>query len=115
MLRRDGARAEVELQGTAQRVWIESDVAQGNAVSVLLRPERIRLSAAPLTDGNVVAGAVAASSFTGSAIDYDVELAGGLRLRVMAPPELDVPRGTVVWLVLRDARGLAVDQPLPAS
>jgi iron(III) transport system ATP-binding protein len=107
---RDGAKAQVELDGIRQVIWIDSDAAQGNAVSVLLRPERIGLSATPPKDGNVLPGAVVAATFTGAAIDYAVALAGDVRLRVIAPPDVEFPRGTSVWLTVSDARSVKSSQ-----
>jgi len=109
VVRRDGARAQVALQGVERTISVASDAADGAAVNVLLRPEQIALSATQPQDGNILPGAVVSSSFTGSAVDYEIELTGGVRLRVMAPPDLELTRGSLVWLTLRDARGLKRD------
>jgi iron(III) transport system ATP-binding protein len=43
---------------------------------------------------------VARQTFLGAARDYLVELASGDQLRVTAPPELDIPAGSPVWVHL---------------
>jgi iron(III) transport system ATP-binding protein len=110
IVRRNGAKAQFELQGTGQVIDIDIEDAHEDAVRVLVRPERIGLSTTPVEGGNVLSGTVAASSFTGSAIDYSVALAGGVRLRVIVPADLQFSRGTPVWLIVRDARSVNFDQ-----
>ena len=103
---RIGAKVQVALQGGGQVFEIDMEAAPGDTVNVLFRPESIRLSTTPVEGGNVLSGTISASSFTGAAIDYTVELAGGARLRVIAPSDMQLDRGTTVWLVVRDVRGL---------
>jgi iron(III) transport system ATP-binding protein len=103
---RAGATAQVALQGGGQVFEIDVDAVSGDAVNVLFRPESIRLSTTPVEGGNVLSGTVSTAIFTGAAVDYSVELAGGGQLRVIAPSDMQVERGARVWLTVRDARGL---------
>jgi ABC-type Fe3+/spermidine/putrescine transport system ATPase subunit len=110
---RNGGKARIALQANGELIDIDTQAAPGDAVKVLLRPESVSLSAAPLEGANVLSGRVTASSFTGSAVDYDIEIAGGTQLRVIAPSDVRFDRGTAVWLVVRDARGLPGDRQQP--
>ncbi|MPZ59447.1 MAG: ATP-binding cassette domain-containing protein [Rhizobiales bacterium] len=108
---RNDARAQVALQGGGPVFEIDMEATPGETVNVLFRPEGIRLSTTPVEGGNVLSGTISASIFTGSVIDYTVALAGGLRLRVIAPSDQQFERGTAVWLTVRDVRGLKREHP----
>jgi ABC-type Fe3+/spermidine/putrescine transport system ATPase subunit len=99
-------KALVELQKTGQAIEIDTAARSGDIVSVMLRPERIELSSEPVEGGNVLSGTIVASSFIGMAVDYTVELADGVRLRVIASPEIQYARGAPVWLTVREGQGL---------
>jgi iron(III) transport system ATP-binding protein len=107
-----GAMAQVALQGDGQVMSIEADAMPGDTVDVLFRPEGIRLSVAPLDGTDVLSGKIAASSFTGAAIEYVVELAGGARLQVTAPSDIQLGKGTPVWLKVSHVHGLKRDPVL---
>ena len=106
VVRASGVKALVELQKTGQAIEIDTAARSGDIVSVMLRPERIELSSEPVEGGNVLSGTVVGSSFTGVAVDYTVELASDVRVRVIASPEIQYDRGVPVWLTVREARSL---------
>jgi iron(III) transport system ATP-binding protein len=113
VVRANGAKALVELQGTGQAIEIDTEACSGEVVSVMLRPERIELSTVPVAGGNVLSGTVVASSFTGMAVDYTVELADGVRVRVIVSPEIQYGPGTPVWLTVREAQSLECGRSQP--
>jgi iron(III) transport system ATP-binding protein len=106
----NGAKARVALAEGGHLIDVDMEAAPGEPVKVLLRPERISLSAVPVEGAKVLSGTVTASSFIGAAVDYSVALAGGTQLRVIAPSDVRLDRGTPVWLTVHDARGLKYDQ-----
>ena len=105
---RDGRLARVEMEIGGQSLAVEIDAAPGESVKVLLRPEAIRLSASPLDGGNVLTGTIRGATFIGYAIDYTIELAPGLPLRVMAPADVQIESGALVWLGVTEPRALRV-------
>jgi iron(III) transport system ATP-binding protein len=78
----------------------------GKDAAIAIRQHEIMLSSsAPAnSDGNVVEATVARQVFLGSSRDYVVELAGGIQLRVTAPPSESIPQGSPVWLHLPPER-----------
>jgi iron(III) transport system ATP-binding protein len=100
---RDGATAQIALPGR-QIISVELDVAPGEPVKLLLRPEGIRISATPIDARNVLTGRISASTYIGHAIDYSVAIEGGLTLRVMGPPETALSSGSTVWLAVNEPR-----------
>lgn len=65
------------------------------AVSVALRPERLRLAAHGADSENEAAGTVATSTYRGGMVDYRVRLADGAELLVSAPLVDGAERGVV--------------------
>ena len=70
------------------------------SVSIRLHDVRLFTAAPSGIERNIATGRVARQTFLGAARDYLVELASGEQLRVTAPPELDIPAGSPVWVHL---------------
>jgi iron(III) transport system ATP-binding protein len=103
---RNGGKTRIVLMEGPHVVDIDLEAAPGDPVRLLLRPERISLSAAPVEGPNTLSGTVVASSFIGATVDYSIALAGGTQLRVIAPSDLRLNQGTRVWMLLHDVRVL---------
>jgi iron(III) transport system ATP-binding protein len=82
------------------------ELSPGKDAAIAIRQHEIMLSSsAPAnSNGNVVEATVARQVFLGSSRDYVVELAGGIQLRVTAPPSESIPQGSPVWLHLPPER-----------
>jgi iron(III) transport system ATP-binding protein len=87
------------------------------------RPESVLLSDAPLAGENVLHGSVSGASFAGDAVDYQVDLGGGVTIRARAQPFVIYPEGTHVYariprercyLLGSPASLAAQPEPLPA-
>ena len=65
-------------------------------VELILRPEQLTILTAP-ADG-AIAGKVASSVFQGDSVEYGIDIGGGVVLRVIARPDLEIARGTPVWV-----------------
>lgn len=78
----NGAVVEIELEGTG-KIFVESSrrFANGQQVSVAVRPEKLRLRA-DLSDGNTVRGRVEDVIYIGTDTYYGVRFAGGQKVRV---------------------------------
>jgi iron(III) transport system ATP-binding protein len=72
----------------------------GTPVTVCVRPHHVRLTRPADGGFNELSGRVARSVYLGEARDYLVELDGGVRMRVSAPPEADLAPGAPVALYL---------------
>jgi hypothetical protein len=80
----------------------------GATVDIVLRPENLTIAAQPPTDAhNAILGRIAALTFQGSNVEYDVDIGGGVCLRVLARPQADLVQGTPVWIGI-DMRHVAV-------
>lgn len=109
--------AEIAVAGITAPLFLDHGVtgAAGTSLWVALRPEKIELhkyaaaGAAPPHPGdappgrNVVAGTICHIAYLGSASLYDVELAGGQRLKALRPnlrrwDQEDFALGEPVWL-----------------
>ena len=91
---RSGAHATVRLAG-GQGIEIATDIAEGE-VELILRPEQLTILTAP-ADGAIV-GKVLSSVFQGDSIEYGIDIGGGVVLRAIARPDLELARGTPVWV-----------------
>lgn len=86
------------------RVRVKQGIAQGNAVTLLLRPERLRLvpDSQPVTQGNRISGTVEKVLYTGSQLRYLVRIAGSMLWKVDMPsgamPQPSLPVGSRVWV-----------------
>jgi iron(III) transport system ATP-binding protein len=91
----------------AVRLRIGGGLAPGARGAVSIRPHDIALvpagSASPPAGHNRVAGTVRRASFLGDSVDYQVEVAGGLVLRVAAPAGRRLAVGTAVELAIDPA------------
>jgi iron(III) transport system ATP-binding protein len=92
---RNGARATVRLDG-GQGIEIATDIAEGSAVELILRPEQLTILIAP-ADG-AIAGKVVSSVFQGDSVEYGIDVGGGVLLRAIARPDVELARGTPVWV-----------------
>jgi iron(III) transport system ATP-binding protein len=77
------------------------EFASAGETAISVRQHDIQLSeTAPGGDSNVAPGTVVRQIYLGSHRDYLVEIAGGERLRAVAPVHVDIPAGRPVWLSL---------------
>jgi iron(III) transport system ATP-binding protein len=93
----------LEVAGQALRCTGEPMVA-GKAAAISVRQHEIRLSLEQSGAPNAVPATVIRHVFLGNSRDYMVELADGTQLRVVAPPEQNIPQGEKVWLELPPQR-----------
>jgi spermidine/putrescine ABC transporter ATP-binding subunit len=100
--KRDGM-LEIALAGGAGRVNAPAlDAAGAGAVRIMVRPESLALTAAPVSGSNALSGSVATVEFLGASIRYGIDTAAG-PLSVRVPRTADGPRAavgdhaTVVW------------------
>ncbi len=82
---REGERVVVRLDGGAHvRAEAPAGVGPGTKVDVAIRPEKVQMAAAPSGRGvSVLEGTVADFVYQGVTTEYQVELAGGQRVRVV--------------------------------
>ncbi|HYE92876.1 MAG TPA: ABC transporter ATP-binding protein [Terriglobales bacterium] len=102
-LRRDGAGTVARLDGEGWSGWsgVADDVGAGDAVTVVVRPEVVRLGTPGARAGIEWTGVVRQRIFRGSRNIYVLEV-GGLRLTADTPPDQAVtPDSTVtLWVEL---------------
>jgi iron(III) transport system ATP-binding protein len=91
---RRGAHATVRLEG-GQGIEIATDIVEGE-VELILRPEQLTILTAP-ADG-AIAGKIVSSVFQGDSVEYGIDVGGGVVLRAIARPDLELARGTPVWV-----------------
>ena len=97
------SRGVVALDGLGVRVRAQDDTGcdPGDAVAVCIRPHHVLFERPDGAATNEVRGRVARSAYLGESRDYQVELAGDQgRVRVTAPPTLDVETGREATLFL---------------
>jgi len=101
-------RARVALGGSGPRLMLVTGHRPGEAVDVVLRPENLTISAhRPADELNTIAGRIAALTFQGSNVEYEVDFGGGASLRVLARAQAELTRGTPVWIGI-DTRRVAL-------
>ncbi len=103
----DGVFARVDGEGWEGWCAAPSGLQAGDAVTVVVRPEIIRLGGEPPRAGIVWAGVVRQRIFHGARNLYTVE-AGPLRLTVDAPPDQTVAPGSEVTVAADAAHTWAV-------
>jgi iron(III) transport system ATP-binding protein len=106
----EAGRAVVALAGDVRIAGEAGAAAPGDPVAVIVRPEAVMISAHPAAGEGVIPGKMLAASFIGAANDCMVELAGGMRIRAITAPGLEVGNGAAVWVTLRDVRLLPRNQ-----
>ena len=108
-VRRDGAGLVARVDGEGWEGWCgaPAGVEPGDAVTVVVRPEVIRLGGAPPSAGAAWAGAVRQRIFRGARNVYVVEC-GALSLTIEAPPDQSFAPGTNVALSVDAAHAWAV-------
>ena len=105
---RDGENsARIVLDGCGHRLRLATGQPAGAMVDVVLRPDNLTIAAQPADDVNRIPGRIAALAFQGSTVEYEVDIGGGTRLRVLARAQADLARGTPVWIGI-DARRAGV-------
>jgi iron(III) transport system ATP-binding protein len=91
---------ELDGLGVTVKAQDETGCAPGEEVAVCIRPHQV-LFERPAGGANEIRGRVARSAYLGESRDYQVELAAGQsRMRVTAPPTLDVEVGRDATLFL---------------
>ncbi|MVA23873.1 ABC transporter ATP-binding protein [Agrobacterium vitis] len=91
----------VMVAGQECRVVAEPHVSNGAAVSVFIRPERLRLVTNAADIANAIACRIKSQLYLGESIIYTVELADGQQLRVRRPNRgvgVDVSAGAPLWI-----------------
>ena len=100
-------RARIALGG-GHHLMLVTEHGPGAAVDVVLRPENLTIAAhRPADAHNAIPGRIAALTFQGGNVEYDVDIGGDVSLRVLAPARVDLARGTPVWIGV-DTRHVAV-------
>jgi iron(III) transport system ATP-binding protein len=101
-------RARVALGGSGPRLMLVTGHRPGEAVDVVLRPENLAITAhRPVDELNTIAGRIAALTFQGSNVEYEVDIGDGTSLRVLARAQAELTRGTPVWIGI-DTRHVAL-------
>ena len=101
-------RARIALGGGSLRLFLVTEHPPGTAVDVVLRPENLTIAAqAPADELNVIPGRIAATTFQGTHVEYEVDIGSGATLHVLARAQPDLTRGTPVWVGI-DPRHVAV-------
>jgi iron(III) transport system ATP-binding protein len=98
------------------RCVTERTPARGDAVTIAIRPESVRISGERGNGPNVVEGEVALALFIGESVDYRVRV-GSETVRVTGGPRTDYRRGQRVFLTLPPDECVVIpgDQPLAAE
>jgi len=112
----DGGAARVEIgAGHALVTTLHDGVRRaGGAVTVVIRPEAIRLCAAePATGENVLRGVIAEATFLGNLVDYRIDVAG-VRLHAQSDHRTVFEAGDAVYLTIpaRECIAMAGTNPL---
>ena len=108
-VRREGDEILARVDGEGWEGWCAApaNVQAGDAVTVIARPEIIRLGAERPRTGIVWTGVVRQRIFRGARNVYAIE-SGALRVIVDAPPDQTVREGTTVTLTVDSAHTWAV-------
>src|SRR5690606_37345905 len=94
-----GAATRVRLAGGQEIVSARGGMAAGDEVDLIVRPERIRLSAEPLAGPNMFEAVLTDQVFLGSLAEYALRL-GETELRAQASPPWRHETGAPVWIEL---------------
>jgi iron(III) transport system ATP-binding protein len=95
-------KSHIEIGGKAMRVTGETTAGQ---TAIAIRQHEISLKTeVPPQSENVVTGTVMRQVFLGSNRDYVVEISDGTQLRVVTSPDVNVAKGSAVFLHLPPAR-----------
>ena len=108
-VRRDGDQTVARVDGDGWEGWcgVPATVRAGDAVTVIVRPEIIRVGGAAPRDGIVWAGVVRQRIFRGARNLYTIE-SGALRVTVDAAPDVAIAPGSTVTLSVDSAHTWAV-------
>jgi len=108
-VRRESGESLAQVDGEGWEGWCAApaNVQAGDAVTVIARPEIIRLGAERPRTGIVWTGIVRQRIFRGARNVYAIE-SGALRVIVDAPPDQTVTEGTTVTLTVDSAHTWAV-------
>ena len=94
------APGEVDAAGVRLRAVDETGCPVGTPVAVCVRPHHVLLEESGVHAVNQLPGRVVRAAYLGESRDYQVELRGGARLRVTAPPATAVEVGSEVTVYL---------------
>ncbi len=101
-------RVRISLKSCGHHLVLVTEHRPGTTVDVVLRPENLTIAARrPGDELNTLPGRITALAFQGSNVEYEVDVGGGSALRVLARPQADLTRGTIVWIGI-DTRRIAV-------
>ncbi|MBL6428950.1 MAG: ABC transporter ATP-binding protein [Maritimibacter sp.] len=95
-----GGRAALHIHGGPDlTLAYETPVTAGSEVDLVLRPERLLLSAEkPEIDANVFEGRIRKLSFQGNVTECEIDIEGGLTLRAVSALDDDLVEGMPVWV-----------------
>ena len=94
-----GSRAELLLDGSGQRIAVETDHGPGDRVELVLHPESLVISRSSLPpQGDVITGNLRSLVFLGGIVEYVVDLGAGSTLRVLARSDVEIAVGAPVWI-----------------
>jgi len=100
----------VDYAGTTLRV-IGAPLTAGRPAAVAIRQHDIALATLPpASTDNAIKAVVTRQVYLGAARDYMVEAADGSSLRATAPTDINVPKGSEVWLTLPPDRCRALSR-----
>jgi iron(III) transport system ATP-binding protein len=97
---------EIVLAGGGHRLRSGTALCVGEQISVVLRPEQLKLVATvPQGIDNVLHGHVRRLTFQGGNVECEVDLGASLSLRVPMPADLDLNKGAPVAVVIHTLEG----------
>ncbi len=91
--RTDDGKTRIALDCNGKTLIFDAAFQPGDLVEIALRPENLTLIAQPPVDPiNTVPGTIAALTFQGNGVEYDVDI-GGATLRVFSPMQTPTDAG----------------------
>ncbi len=96
---RPGGSRTLLLDGSGQRIAVETDYRPGDRVELVLHPESMVISQNPLPpEGDVITGKLKSLVFLGGIVEYLVDLGASSTLRVLARSNVEIAVGAPVWI-----------------
>ncbi len=92
----DEDEGKVETRWGVLRCALPGTLERGSEVTVGFRPESVMLSEGRAGDGEGLAGTIAAASFVGDAVEYQIDLGGGQLIRAKGQPFVVLDEGRQV-------------------
>jgi iron(III) transport system ATP-binding protein len=107
---RAGALATILLNGSGQRIELESELPTLAKVQLVSRPENLTILTRPIPGSkDAISGKVASVVFHGSNVEYSIDFGGEAPLRVITRPEPEIPRDASVWVRMGNTRSVVFE------